>query len=1049
MTEILLNAILNLFALQASTLAATGRQTLREVLERYLRGHLKLWNVVEYIELFDMALELQEHLDIEEKVTRTEDIAGQLGVKMPLREQYVFLLHYLQPVGRLPAEDSARRLTDVTCAAMAVDPAQVDALGRLYIHPFSQLPTTSAFLIKEDKPTDLLRNPHSEPTCARIDRPDFHGAFIVLHLSDVNLLLVAADPGQPISLDSAPLHPGCPQPFNPGAILSDSRGNRVYYGEVNAALHCREHGKVPDTRLWFQAQNLDFRYPGSDNGLHDFSFDLTGGMLCGVMGVSGAGKSTLLNILNGQVAPDSGRLLVNGVDLHREPGRLEGVIGYVPQDDLLFEELSVFDNLYYNASLCMAHISDEARKKRVNTLLDELQQLNIRDLKVGSPLQKTISGGQRKRLNIALELIREPAILFVDEPTSGLSSSDSENVMALLKAQAAKGRLVIVVIHQPSSRIFKMFDRLWIMDQGGRPIYDGNPLDAIVHFRSQVFQASMGEYACPSCGSVNPEQLFEIIEARAVGPDGLYTRERLVSPEQWRSRFQASKVQQPSRHTIAPDSAPGPAPDSAMATATDFPEIERRLQRPSWFGQLRIFFLRTLKGRLANGQYLLVNLLEPPVLALLAALISLGAWGADYSFMDNRNISTFFFISVIVALFLGMSVSAEEINRDQKILKRESFLNLSWSGYITAKTLYLMALVALQMALFVIVGNTVLGVPNMNVPTWIVLFSCAAASCVLGLNISAAFKSAVTIYILIPLLLVPQMMLGGAVIPLDDLLHRQAGHRNTPLVANMMPSRWGYEALVVHQYLTNEYTSRFLPWKLIEAQNNYLINVHIPEMRALADYPLLAGNADNQAEVARRLAALRDEIHYVEELSGLPSPIDPARLEPGNYGPEIRNMVKAWLDQAAAAFRANRAEASAHRRAQEDRLREEHGRDGLAAIQQRHFNQEIADLVMNVKSLESVRLSGERLVQVASPIAKAPESAWGAAHFFAAHKHLGTWTVPTYGFNIAVLWLMAGVLFATLYGKILPRLFAVGRSAMQSWKQSSSTQHQPAQGRKP
>lgn len=200
MTEILLNAILNLFALQASTLAATGRQTLREVLERYLRGHLKLWNVVEYIELFDMALELQEHLDIEEKVTRTEDIAGQLGVKMPLREQYVFLLHYLQPVGRLPAEDSARRLTDVTCAAMAVDPAQVDALRRLYIHPFSQLPTTFAFLIKEDKPTDLLRNPHSEPTCARIDRPDFHGAFIVLHLSDVNLLLVAADPGQPISL---------------------------------------------------------------------------------------------------------------------------------------------------------------------------------------------------------------------------------------------------------------------------------------------------------------------------------------------------------------------------------------------------------------------------------------------------------------------------------------------------------------------------------------------------------------------------------------------------------------------------------------------------------------------------------------------------------------------------------------------------------------------------------------------------------------------------------------------------------------------------------
>src|SRR5690606_10976686 len=109
-----------------------------------------------------------------------------------------------------------------------------------------------------------------------------------------------------------------------------------------------------------------------------------------------------------------------------------------------------------------------------------------RDLKVGNPLEKTISGGQRKRLNIALELIREPSVLFVDEPTSGLSSRDSENIMDLLKELALKGKLVFAVIHQPSSDIFKMFDKLIIMDTGGYPIYYGNPVDSIIYFKKLV-----------------------------------------------------------------------------------------------------------------------------------------------------------------------------------------------------------------------------------------------------------------------------------------------------------------------------------------------------------------------------------------------------------------------------------------------------------------------------------------------------------------------------------------------------------------------------------
>jgi ABC-type multidrug transport system ATPase subunit len=131
-------------------------------------------------------------------------------------------------------------------------------------------------------------------------------------------------------------------------------------------------------------------------------------------------------------------------------------------------------------------------------------------------MNKKISGGQRKRLNCGLELIREPSVLFVDEPTSGLSSRDSENIMDLLKELALKGKLIFVVIHQPSSEIFKMFDKLMITDTGGYPIYHGNPLDAIVYFKTAVQAINQSESECTRCGNVNPEQIFNIIEGEGV-----------------------------------------------------------------------------------------------------------------------------------------------------------------------------------------------------------------------------------------------------------------------------------------------------------------------------------------------------------------------------------------------------------------------------------------------------------------------------------------------------------------------------------------------------
>jgi len=1002
MNEILLNAVLNLFAIQTSLIESSGRSEAFAIIGRYLRDYLRITHYDGYLKLFEEALDIHQSGDEQTKLAQARKVTANLKRLLPRFDQYVFLIRYLE----LATMGECRRgeLGDVVAAELQITPDVMNELSLLTSTRIDDVLLTANF---------LCVNPHGNETqwtYRRISRPAFCAAFTVYHLEEVGAYFLRGERDS-ISADSLMLPSGTPHLLQPGSILRDVYGNCIYYQEIVAAFQSASHEP-----LLMCAEDLDFRYPESDAGLHGFSFCESGGRLVGIMGQSGSGKSTLLNILTGQQRPHRGRVSINGLDLYRDAACLEGVIGYVPQDDLLFEHLSVFDNLAFNAALCLSNLDKKTRIARVEALLTELQQLPTRDLMVGSPLEKTISGGERKRLNIALELLREPSILLVDEPTSGLSSADSENVMALLKAQAALGRLVIVVIHQPSSHIFRMFDALWILDRGGRPIFNGNPLDAIVYFRTEAQQADMEKYACPSCGNVNPEQLFEIIQARAVDENGRFTQERRITPEEWHKRYLARRE----GHALS---------EMSVSPSTATPKMERHLWRPGVVGQFWIFFLRTLKSHAQNRQYLFINLLEPPLLAGIAALICRGSWGMEYVFMENKNLSNFFFISVVVAIFLGLSISAEEINRDRKMLNRERLLHLNWTAYISAKTFYLAGVAALQMALFVWLGNVILRIPDMNGVSWLVLFSCALVSCILGLNISAGVRSAVNIYIIIPILLVPQIMLGGASVSFDELMDREAGARNVPAIANIMPSRWGYEALVVEQYAGNRYMRLFFEDERLAINSDYMLQVHIPRMQSLADYPLLeSAQPDHAGQVRRKLAVLAAELKIMEERTGIASGLAAAMLEPQAYTLDSCRYVKEYLERTEKYYQGLHTQAVANKRAAEKRLNDVMGIAGAQKFKSAYYNEDIANLVLNVKDLDAVRISGKRLVRVAAPVFEEPESKLGGAPFLASSKRVGSCRMETLYFNLLVLGVMAVVLFLALAARLLPRLSGIKKA---------------------
>ena len=996
--ERLLNAVLHLFALQTAGLSGAERDAARRHVLAYLHDSVGLVNADTYIGLFDELGEVHAGAPETEILEQAAGIADRLRTLLYGYERHVALLRFLELAADAPEAVRPRRIAFLIGRQLGL---RAESLGEVL-----------AFI------TDPGLCARSAPNCRLLgggpDEP-FRGRLAALHLmageGDQGLLLIAPIAADTIRLEGRNLGQGRCHPLRPGHVLRDQWGNELHFAQVSAQFSAAfSGGQETAPRVVLSGEHLEFRFSGSESGVHDLSFRERDGRLVAIMGGSGSGKSTLLGLLNGTLRPTAGTLFLNGHDIHAEPMVACGVFGFIPQDDLLFEDLTVFDNLYYAARLCLAHLSEAAVARRVRDLLAELGQAGTADLKVGSPLQKTISGGQRKRLNIALELIREPTVLFVDEPTSGLSSADSELVMSLLKQQAAGGRLVFVVIHQPSSKILRMCDTLWVIDQGGWPIFRGSPVAAVAYFRSRGGLPDAEAAICPGCGSLNPEQLFDIIEERLRDPAGSPSEERKVAPPTWFRWYQEYEAARPAPKL--PPTEPA-LPESALHT-------------PNHWGQLRIFFSRDLRVRLANRAYLAIGLLEPPLLGLVLGLVARGAVGSQYSFHDNHNIPVFLFMSVVVALFLGLSISAEEICRDAKLQQRERFLHLSWWSYINSKVLYLALVSALQMLLYLGVALPIVEVPALFLKSWLLLFAGAFASSVLGLNISAALRSAVTIYILIPLLLVPQMLLSGVIIPYDDLIPPHSSRREVPWYANLLPSRWGYEALVVEQYGHNPYMRHLLEVdariRLAEDDLDY----YLPELRSRVQSIGLLRAQDAPADFIRsQLGILAHEFQLLEQRTGIASGLGPDDFQFNTFDAAKAERLDQSLAEVRQVVFAQRRAAADDKHAIESQLEVRLGPAGLELLRTTYTNLAIQRQALNLQELEPIGVATDGLYHRTLPIYRLPESPWGEAQFLARYKRLGERLVPTYWFNLAAIFLLTLLLYLALGIRLLPRTLSV------------------------
>jgi ABC-type cobalamin/Fe3+-siderophores transport system ATPase subunit/ABC-type multidrug transport system permease subunit len=493
-----------------------------------------------------------------------------------------------------------------------------------------------------------------------------------------------------------------------------------------------------------------------------------------MMGPAGAGKTTLLKALNGYTRPVRGTVLFRGQSLYDYYDLYRHMMGYVPQDDIVHPQLTVRQALYFSARL-RTDLTDAEITTRTEKVLYDLGIPDKIDTVIGSPERKTLSGGQRKRVNIGLELITDTPVLFLDEPTSGLSSYDAESVIDLLKELSKTGKTILTTIHQPSLKVYKQFDDLLMVsrDKGNKPgalVYFGPAYPDSIQFFNPPTVGPNSTVAIPST-ELNPEMLFS----------GMNTVPDANRTETWHQRYLASKYQQ---EYVANRSGKQPAASDKTG--------EEKPRRQFGLGQWLALVKRNVIVRLQDRAQTAIQLAQAPLFALLVALVSYPLRAGNFEELSQK-LPIAHFLMVVAAIWFGCNNAARDIVGEWTIYKRERMVTLKLLPYIFSKIAVLLALCVFQCGSMLAIVYLVCGLRSNFFYDFLVLLLSSLIGSGLGLSISALSKTTESAIAMLPLVLLPIIALGGGMRAI--YLMPQAGQ----VLSAVIPSRWSFEANLLQE----------------------------------------------------------------------------------------------------------------------------------------------------------------------------------------------------------------------------------------------------------
>jgi len=520
-----------------------------------------------------------------------------------------------------------------------------------------------------------------------------------------------------------------------------------------------------------QTQGVVVEVPGK-RLLDGISVTVYPGEFVGLMGPSGAGKTTLMNAMSGYTPPSAGSVLYSGRDLYANYGQFQGILGYVPQDDIMHGDLTVSQALHYTARLRLpSDLSKNEIQERVQKVIAQLGLEGAEDVLIGSSQKKGISGGQRKRVNLAMELLTDPSVLFLDEPTSGLSSEDALMVMRLLRRLADEGKTIVLTIHQPSLEAYRLLDNLILVgkDTGspdpGRLVYYGPAYPEAVEF-------------------FNPDGVPDLAPGAQPSPDEVLRGLARHKTAKWMQAYSGSKL----KREYVEDRA---GRQSARSQHNGVESAPRDFGFRQWWTLVQ----RCLAIKVKDITNTVILLAQAPIIAILLALV-FGKQAAEEVTDENwmlvaNSLSITVFLLALAALWFGCSNATREIVGEWAIYHRERMVNLKIPSYVASKIAVLGGLCFVQCAVLLGIVYFAAGLQGPLLAMFVLVLLTSLVGLAIGLTVSALARTSEAAIAMLPLILIPMVILAGVLQPVYKM------NSIARVLANVMPSRWAFEGLLL------------------------------------------------------------------------------------------------------------------------------------------------------------------------------------------------------------------------------------------------------------
>jgi len=579
------------------------------------------------------------------------------------------------------------------------------------------------------------------------------------------------------------------------------------------AVRCRfSEGFLDEERTLIESlrvEDLVHDFAPGVRALDHINFEVKRGEMLCIIGPSGSGKSTLLAVLSGQREPTRGKVKLNGFSLYERCEQLVPFIAHMPQEEALNPQLTVREHLRHAVTIRRPALSLAEHERRVDSMLAELGLQSIARRRVGTQGDKTISGGERSRLNLGVDLGSRAEVFLFDEPISGLSSKDSEHVAETLRS-LAREKIVIASLHRPGAPVLRLFDKVILLDSGGRLAYFGTTAGMVGYFRDACEELGIVHPSVAAKSPLGADFVFDILETplSAIGGGSNTGAARRFPSSYWQERFESADLMRALQSTGGPGSRLGdPSADEHLPLP---PRPARRFH--AVIAVFATHFLRSLLSKTRNRGTIYSTFLEAPVLAALISITLRSSPSGPYQFSTALHIPAYLFLSATVAMFLGLTNSATEILRDRPILRRERNCQPGAASYVSAKFAALGLVAAGQCLIYLIVGNYFLDIVGMLLYHWMWMTLTAWTGTAMALVVSSLVKTERAALTTVPLLLVPQMLLAGALVPYKEMnrgLFQNASNirerGGVPAPAVLMPLRYAYEALIVCQAVDNPF----------------------------------------------------------------------------------------------------------------------------------------------------------------------------------------------------------------------------------------------------